>query len=130
MNPNNSLTIQMNIPIIILIIVFIFIIARQIGRFKFGIWQVMLAGALAVLVTGQITPEKAVASINQDVMLFLCGMFVIGAAIEQSGYLSSLSGRLFSKAKNTDMLILMFLFVFGILSAFLMNDTPSRNGEG
>jgi Na+/H+ antiporter NhaD/arsenite permease-like protein len=56
-------------------------------------------------------------------MLFLFGMFVIGVALEESGYLAHLSYKLFKKADNSDMLLLFILFVFGFLSAFLMNDT-------
>ncbi len=113
----------MIIPLLILGAVFILISIRQVGNIKLEIWQIMLFGAIAVLITGQITPYMALKSINIDVMLFLFGMFVIGRALEDSGYLSHLSYKLFKKAKNTDSLLLFILFVFGILSALLMNDT-------
>jgi len=113
----------MIIPIIILLIVFVLIAIRQIGNKKLQIWQIMLFGALAVLLTGQISIENALKSINLDVMLFLFGMFVIGQTLEESGYLSHLSYRLFKEAKSLDKLILFILFGFGFASAFLMNDT-------
>jgi Na+/H+ antiporter NhaD/arsenite permease-like protein len=56
-------------------------------------------------------------------MLFLFGMFIIGQALEESGYLSHLAYRLFGKAHSLDSLVLLILFGAGILSAFLMNDT-------
>lgn len=111
------------LPILILAIVFVLIAIRQIGNIKLQIWQIMLFGGIAVLVTGQITPYDALKSINLDVMLFLFGMFVIGRALEYSGYLSHLSYKFFKKAKTTDALFLLILFGFGLLSAFLMNDT-------
>jgi Na+/H+ antiporter NhaD/arsenite permease-like protein len=111
------------VSIIILLVVFVLIAIRQIGRFRFQIWQVMLLGALAVLLTGQITPAKALKAINTDVMLFLLSMFVVGQALEQSGYLSHLSSRLFGRTKSLDSLLLLILFGTGLLSAFLMNDT-------
>jgi Na+/H+ antiporter NhaD/arsenite permease-like protein len=111
------------VSIIILLVVFVLIAVRQIGRFRFQIWQVMLLGALAVLLTGQITPAKALRAINPDVMLFLFGMFVVGQALEESGYLSYLSSRLFGRTKSLDSLLLLILFGTGLLSAFLMNDT-------
>jgi Na+/H+ antiporter NhaD/arsenite permease-like protein len=83
----------------------------------------MLLGALAVLVTGQISPLEALEAINPDVMLFLFGMFVVGEALEESGYLSHLSHRLFGRARSLDGLVLLILFGMGALSAFLMNDT-------
>jgi len=111
------------ISIIVLAIVFILIAVRQIGRMRFQLWQIMLLGAIAVLVTLQISPRDAAASINLDVMIFLFSMFVIGRAMEDSGYLSYLSSKLFRRAKSTDGLVLYILFGMGFLSAFLMNDT-------
>ena len=83
----------------------------------------MLFGAIAVLVTGRISLYDALRAINIDIMLFLFGMFVIGSAMESSGYLSHLAYKLFKKAKTDNTLLLAILFGFGLLSAVLMNDT-------
>ncbi len=111
------------VSIIVLLVVFVLIAVRQIGRFRLQIWQAMLLGALTVLLTGQISPAEALKAINLDVILFLFGMFVVGQALEESGYLSHLSSRLFGRAKTVDSLLLLILFGTGLLSAFLMNDT-------
>ena len=111
------------IPIVVLIIVFILIAVRQIGNVRLQIWHIMLLGALAVLVSGQISPLDAARSIDADVMLFLFGIFIVGQALEESGYLSHLSFRLFRRVKSYDGLIVCILFGTGISSAFLMNDT-------
>lgn len=113
----------MIIPIVVLAIVFILIAIRQVGDIKLQIWQIMLFGALIVLITGQITLLNAIKSINLDVMFFLFGMFVIGRALEDSGYLSHLSCNLFRRADTSQKLLLTILFSFGMLSALLMNDT-------
>lgn len=73
------------ISLIVLSLVFIFIAVRRIGHIRLQIWQVMLMGALAVLVAREIRPETALRAINIDVMLFLFGMFVVGQAMEESG---------------------------------------------
>jgi Na+/H+ antiporter NhaD/arsenite permease-like protein len=83
----------------------------------------MLLGALTVLVTGQIAPVEALHAINLDIILFLFGMFVVGQALEESGYLSHISSRLFGRAKTVNSLLLSILFGGGLLSALLMNDT-------
>lgn len=83
----------------------------------------MLGGALAVLITGQIAPFDALHAINPDVMLFLFGMFIVGEALVESGYLAYVAHRFFSHAKNPDQLVLIILFGMGLLSAILMNDT-------
>ena len=120
---NNTPLRMIPISIIILAIVFVLIAIRKIGTIKLQIWQVMLFGAIAVLITGQITPVDALKSINLDVILFLFGMFIIGQALEDSGYLSHLSYNFFKHAKSMDIIIIFILFGFGFLSAFLMNDT-------
>jgi Na+/H+ antiporter NhaD/arsenite permease-like protein len=113
----------MNISLVTLIIVFILIAVRQIGTFRLSIWQVMLMGAGVVLLTGQITPRNALQAINVDVMLFLFGMFVIGRALDESGYLSHLSYKYFKRARSVDSLLFYVLFGFGCASALFMNDT-------
>jgi len=111
------------ISVAILLIVFSLIAVRQVGKIKLEIWQVMTFGALACLLTGQISPVDALTSINLDVILFLFGMFVVGVGLEESGYLSHISYKIFKRAKSPDELIFLILFVIGIASAFLMNDT-------
>lgn len=111
------------IPIIVLSAVFILIAIRKIGTVHFEIWQVMLVGALAVLLTGQISLVNAALAVNLDVICFLFGMFVVGEALTRSGYLAHLSHSLFRKATTPGHLILLVLFVLGLLAALLMNDT-------
>jgi Na+/H+ antiporter NhaD/arsenite permease-like protein len=111
------------IPIIVLALVFLLIIVRRIGKFRLQIWQIMAMGAIAVLATLQISLLNALKAVNLDVMFFLFGMFIVGEALVNSGYLSYLSYRLFRRAKSLDSLVLFILFGIGIMAAFLMNDT-------
>jgi len=113
----------MIIPIIVLGIVFILIAARDTGKLRLQIWQVMLGGAVMVLLTGQITPLDAFHAIDFDVLFFLFGMFFIGQATEDSGYLTHLCHKLFGKVKSVDKLVLATLFTMGLGAAVLMNDT-------
>jgi Na+/H+ antiporter NhaD/arsenite permease-like protein len=115
-------------PIIVLAIVFLLIALRQVGGFTIRIWQIMAGGAVAVLLTGQITVPDAFRAINPDVMIFLFGMFVVGEAMVVSGYLACIADRFFSRAGSPDQLVLFILFGMGILSAFLMNDTVAIIG--
>ena len=111
------------IPVIVLILVFLGIAVRQVGRFRFRIWQVMLAGAVAVLLTGQVSLFDAARAVNLDVMAFLFGMFVVGVALRESGELQSLSGRVLRVAKTRGQLLVLLIVSFAVLSAVLMNDT-------
>lgn len=112
-----------NISLLVLAAVLIAIATRQLFRTRVMIWQIMLAGAVAVLLAGSISPADALRSINLDVMLFLAGMFVVGVALEESGYLACLASRFFKRARSVDQLVLAILFGTGALSAILMNDT-------
>ncbi len=109
--------------LIVLAAVLVTIAARQLFRTRVMIWQIMVAGAVVVLLAGSISPAEAFGAINVDVMLFLFGMFVVGVALEESGYLASLSYRLLRRARNVDQLVIAILFGTGFLSALLMNDT-------
>jgi Na+/H+ antiporter NhaD/arsenite permease-like protein len=62
----------------------------------------MLVGAVSVMLSGQISPARALESINADVLLFLLGVFIAGQALEDSGYLSHLSYRFFRRAEAVD----------------------------
>jgi Na+/H+ antiporter NhaD/arsenite permease-like protein len=83
----------------------------------------MLGGAVAVILTGQISAIDALGAINPDVMIFLAGMFIVGEALVESGYLSMISCRFFSYARTPDQVIIFILLGMGFLSALLMNDT-------
>lgn len=118
----------MTLPLITLAAVFILIAVRQAGNLKLQIWQIMFLGALVVLITGDITPAAAFRAINFDIMLFLFCMFIVGNALEESGYLAHLSYKYFKRAATLDNLVLMVLVGTGLLSAALMNDTISIIG--
>ncbi|MBN1390027.1 MAG: anion transporter [Candidatus Thermoplasmatota archaeon] len=116
------------IALIVLAIVILLIIIRRIGSLRLGIWMIMGMGALAVLLTGQISPMGAMRAIDLDVILFLFGVFVIGQALEESGLLSRISERIFRHARTVDALVLSVLLVMGLASTFLMNDTVAVIG--
>lgn len=115
-------------PLIVLFGVFALVAVRQVGGFRLHIWQITLAGALILLLTRTISPAKAVMAVNLDVIFFLFGMFVVGEALVESGYLYRLFHGFFRGARNTDGLVLLILFVMGFMSAFVMNDTVAIIG--
>ena len=113
----------MMLSLYVLLAVFVLIAVRQLSKIRYQIWHVMLLGALVVLITGQISLRDALAAINPDVMLFLFGVFVVGRSLEEGGYLSHLSFKLFRRARSMDSLLLAVLVCAGLASALLMNDT-------
>lgn len=53
------------------------IMVRRIGSIRLQIWQIILLGAIAVLLTGKITPLSTLNTINLGVILFLFGIGTI-----------------------------------------------------
>ena len=113
----------MNTSLVVVLAVFVLIAVRQIGHVRLQFWQIMTAGAVVVLLAGEITPVHAWDAINFDVLFFLFGMFIVGQALEESGYLAHLTYKFFKRARTRDAMILMVLFGGGLLSAVVMNDT-------
>ncbi len=113
----------MSLPVAILLLVLAGVAARTLGLLRLAIWQVMVLGAAAVLLTGGIAPLAAARSVDPSVMVFLAAMFLLGEAMERSGYLAHLAGILFARAGSVDALVLMVMFGAGAASALFMNDT-------
>ena len=83
------------IPLIILGVVLLLIIVRTLIKIKLEIWLIMLVGAVAALITLQITPIDALYAIDFDVIILLFCMFIVGNAMNDSGYLLDLAHHIF-----------------------------------
>jgi Na+/H+ antiporter NhaD/arsenite permease-like protein len=116
------------LPVWTLLAVFVATAVRQWGRVRIAIWQIMLAGACVVLAGGSIAPSAAVGAVNGNVMLFLFGMFVVGEALEESGYLAHISYAFLRRARTPGALLALVICGAGALSAVLMNDTMAIIG--
>jgi Na+/H+ antiporter NhaD/arsenite permease-like protein len=106
-----------------LVCVLALIAARNLARIPLGIWQIMGIGALVVLFTGAITPGAAWNAIDWEVIGFLVGVFILGHALVESGWLSAMSARFLNRIRGADVLLIAVIFSAAIGSAFLMNDT-------
>jgi Na+/H+ antiporter NhaD/arsenite permease-like protein len=113
----------MPLSVVILGVVLVLIAVRQLLRIRLRIWQIMLGGAIAVLITGQISLSQAADAIDLNVILFLFGIFIVGGALGDSGYLANVSQTLLGHVRSTYQLLAMVLCCSAIASAFLMNDT-------
>lgn len=112
-----------SIPMFALAGVLLLTAFRRIGGMTFAIWQVMLAGATVVVVSGSITASRALEAINWDVMIFLSGMFVVGEALDRSGVLDEWSSRILARCSTGKGVLAGVVAGSAGLSAVLMNDT-------
>src|SRR5580700_6473683 len=113
----------MPISIMILLVMLIAIAFRKVINIAMPIWSIMLAGALLAILFQQITPMSALRAIDIDIMLYLFGVFTICQAAETSGYLEHLTDRLFSLSSTGKHALIIIVFILGLSSALLMNDT-------
>ena len=112
----------------ILAVVFLLIMVRRVGKFRLPIWGIMTAGALAALLFQTISISSAISAVQLDVIAFLFGMFVFGAALDKSGLLHSVVLRGFTKAKNKRQVMLIFMITTASASSLFMNDTVAVIG--
>ncbi|MFO7618348.1 MAG: SLC13 family permease [Thermoplasmata archaeon] len=89
---------------------------------RYKIWHVMAIGAMAMVFSGYLSPLRALAAINLDVVAFLFCLFVVGGALERSGYLSQIAIWIYGKARSVDKIVFLTIFGIGIISAIMMND--------
>lgn len=113
----------MPIALIILLIILTTIAFRKTTNIVIPIWTIMAAGAIATLLFQQISPIQALYAIEPDVILYLFGVFLISQAAETSGYLEHLTDRIFFHAHTGKQALLIIIFVLGLSTALLMNDT-------
>jgi Na+/H+ antiporter NhaD/arsenite permease-like protein len=113
----------MNLPLWTLCAVFLLIAFRHLVHGRLAIWQIVLGGALVVLLTGIISPAAAWRAIDWEVIGFLAGVFVLGQALVASGLLYRASSRLLGRVGSAEGLVLAVLAGSGLASALLMNDT-------
>ncbi|HJJ48411.1 MAG TPA: SLC13 family permease [Methanocorpusculum sp.] len=112
----------------ILLIVFLLIIVRRIGKVRLPVWLIMAAGAAAALVFQTISPLDALYAINIDVIVFLFGMFVVGCALDKSGLLDFAAAKAFVHAKTKKQVLLIFILLAALSAALFMNDTTAIIG--
>ncbi len=108
----------MNDMILTFLILGVTIVLFVIDRIRLDI--VALLSLLALLLTGIVTVDEALAGFADPIVIIIAGLFVVGAGIYYTGVASAM-GRFLAKAGGTSetrILVLVMLLV-AILSAFM-----------
>ena len=113
---------QSLLSILVLAVVLVLVSARGLWRRPPPIWGVLLAGAVAVVLLGQISLHQAVAAIDWHIMGFLFGSFILATHLEHSGVIEKIAARFFYQA-SAPAVLTRLVFFCGLSSALLMNDT-------
>ncbi|MBK0403934.1 SLC13 family permease [Adhaeribacter sp. BT258] len=91
---------------------------------KFSVDIVTLVMLIVLVLTNIITPAEAYAGFSSDFIVILASVFVLGAALEDTGVLEFLIVKLVRVAsKSTNLLLALVMLVAGAISAFMNNTT-------
>ena len=91
---------------------------------KLSVDIVTLIMLIVLVMTNIITPAEAYAGFSSDFIVILASVFVLGAALEETGVLDFMIARLVKVASTSTNLLLSLVFIVaGALSAFMNNTT-------
>ncbi|MTH98858.1 SLC13 family permease [Roseibium sp. RKSG952] len=110
------------------IVIFLLISVRQWLPEWVRIWQIMTAGAVILLVTGQIGPVPAFKAVDWDVIAYLFGVFTISHALYDCGIAHRLSDWIHREESGTTGALFLFMLLVALISAVLTNDAAAAIG--
>ena len=107
----------MTITLIILALSAVFF---AIGKVRSDL--VALCALAALLLTGILTPQEALAGFSNSVVIMMVGLFVVGGAIVQTGLAKKASAGLMAFAGDGELrLFLLLMVVTAVIGAFVSN---------
>ncbi|MEM2121016.1 MAG: SLC13 family permease [Archaeoglobaceae archaeon] len=113
------------------LIVLAFLVVGLVVRSKrpwIPVWCIMAFSSFMTVSFGLVSFDEVDKVVNMDVILFLIGMFSLVGLADSSGLLKLVSMRFVSLFKSKFALIYASSFLFGLLSAFAVNDTVALVG--
>jgi Na+/H+ antiporter NhaD/arsenite permease-like protein len=110
---------------------FIYLIAALIFRSKrpkIPVWSIMAFASFMSIGFGLLNIDEVVEAIDLDVILFLIGMFSLVSLANLSGLLEAIAYWFTSRFKSSVGLVYGSALLFGLLAAFVVNDTVALMG--
>ena len=104
-------------------ITYVLISGRQLKVLPLNRPAAALLGAVLMVATGVMTPERAYRAINYDTLVLLLGMMLISAYLYLAHFFEWAAELLLNFSRTPARLLLYVTLTSGILSALLVNDT-------
>jgi Na+/H+ antiporter NhaD/arsenite permease-like protein len=82
-----------------------------------------LIGAVLMIAAGLLTPEQAYQAVDWDTIVLLLGMFVLSGSLRLAGFFEWAAEVVLTRVRTPIALLTALVFVSGLLSALLVNDT-------
>jgi Na+/H+ antiporter NhaD/arsenite permease-like protein len=108
--------------LIIFLITYIGIIFTRLPKVNIDRPSAAFFGAVAMVLFGVLSFEKAIGAIDFDTIALLLGMMIIIATLQLDGFFSLIASKTISYARNQWRLLIIITFISGVASAFLVND--------
>lgn len=108
-------------------LIFFLIAIRQWLPDAVRIWHIMTAGAVALLLLGEISPRAAVAAVDWNVIAYLLGVFVIASALYNSGISHAIGDRIAAMSRP-ELALATFIGAIALCAAVLTNDAAAVIG--
>ena len=107
----------------IFVITYALISGRQLKILPLNRPAAALLGAVLMVATGVMTPERAYRAINYDTLVLLLGMMLISAYLYLAHFFEWAAELVLNFSRTPARLLLYVILTSGILSALLVNDT-------
>jgi Na+/H+ antiporter NhaD/arsenite permease-like protein len=107
----------------IFVITYVLISGRQLKILPLNRPSAALLGAVLMIATGVMTPERAYRAINYDTLVLLLGMMLISAYLYLAHFFEWAAELVLRFSRTPVRLLLYVTLTSGILSALLVNDT-------
>jgi len=104
-------------------ITYVLISGRQLKVLPLNRPAAALLGAVLMVATGVMTPERAYRAINYDTLVLLLGMMLISAYLYFAHFFEWAAELVLNFSRTPERLLLYIVLTSGILSALLVNDT-------
>ncbi|PYJ58578.1 MAG: anion transporter [Verrucomicrobia bacterium] len=106
----------------IFVITYVLISSRQLKILPLNRPAAALLGAVLMIATGVMTPERAYRAINYDTLVLLLGMMLISAYLYLARFFEWAAELVLNYSQTPARLLLYVTLTSGILSALLVND--------
>src|SRR5205085_3175656 len=108
---------------VIFVITYVLISGRQLKVLPLNRPAAALLGAVLMVATGVMTPERAYRAVNYDTLVLLLGMMLISAYLFIAHFFEWAAELVLKFSRTPARLLLYVTLTSGILSALLVNDT-------
>src|SRR5438046_2705474 len=108
---------------IIFAVTYILISGRQLKILPLNRPAAALLGAVLMVSTGVMTPERAYRAVNYDTIVLLLAMMLISAYLYLAHFFEWAADVVLGFSRSPERLLLYLILTSGILSALLVNDT-------